>query len=159
MTHILFLLCLALLALLYLVPVWTRRPHKEIVLCALAFFFYFTGTAYAAAPPSTSSTLTWVRATTLIDGTPIPDANHRETLIQWFRAATPNTIIGQVRVPSPATTTVVNGLICGDYSFVAFTVLQNVAVGAEQSAASSPPAIKATGITCVPNPPTGLAAP
>lgn len=157
MNTIYFLLCLAFLALLYFAPVWTRRPHKEVFICAFAFFFYFTGTAFAAVP-STSSTLTWTRATTLIDGTPIPAANHRETLIRWFRAATPNVIVGEVRVPSPATMTVVNGLVCGDYSFVGYTVLQNVAAGAEQSDASTPPAVKATGIACVPNPPTGLGA-
>jgi hypothetical protein len=109
------------------------------------------GTAPARAAGTTAN-LSWTMATQNEDGSTLAPSSIVETIIEWRRPGS-SVLVGSLRVPAPATSTVAN-VICGDYDFVAYTVV----AGGVQSAASAPPARYGTTITCRPNPPSGLAA-
>ncbi len=124
-----------------------------VVVILLSAAFLVLALIAPANAAGTTANLSWVHPTTRIDESPLPVAQIRETLIEWRRTAA-GPLIGSLRVPAPATTASVPGLVCGDFVFVAYTV----AVDAAQSGGSTPPTNYATAIVCVPKAPTGLSA-
>lgn len=127
--------------------------HAYAALGAIAVFLLlaicFIGIANAA---GTSATLRWTLANQYTNGTALPVANIKETLIEW-RIKGQATVAGSARVASPAVTTIVDlgNASCGAYDFVAKTVLTDTAI-------SDPSGIVAydTGVKCKPNPPTAV---
>lgn len=129
-----------------------KRDYLAIslgVLAAIVACFILVKIARAAGP---SATLTWEHPTTYTDGTALALADIKETLITWRRPDSA-TVVGSVRVAAPTTTTVVNGLACGNFSFTAVTVVKT-----NDQSAETNPVLYATGVRCLPNPPTGLGA-
>lgn len=105
--------------------------------------------AFAAGP---SASLSWVLATTDVNGTTLPAGSIVSTHLVWRRHGQ-TTVTGTVDVAAPAITTVVAGLDCSQFDFSAQTVL----VGAT-SDETVPPVVYDTGVVCKPNPPGALAA-
>jgi hypothetical protein len=125
---------------------------SALLACATAVAAVFLSLPAHAA--GDSATLQWANATTFQDGTPLAATDIKETLIQWRRPGNA-TVVGSVRVAAPANSTVVQGLVCGNFEFTGVTILK---VNSTASSESTPPAPYATGIQCKPNPPTGLGA-
>lgn len=103
-----------------------------------------------------SATLHWTLATARIDNSPLPATAISETLIEWRRpgAAITTPPLGSMHVPAPATTITVQGLVCGDFDFVGYTI----AKAAPVKSAATGAVLYPTGISCDPNPPGGLGA-
>jgi hypothetical protein len=127
-----------------------RHAFCVVLFCALFAVIGVFGTVPARAAGTTAN-LSWVPATTNEDGSPLPAVSIVEHVIEWRRPGS-TVLVGSLRVPMPATSVVAN-VVCGDYDFVAYTVV----AGGVQSAASNPVRYR-TAITCRPNPPSGLAA-
>lgn len=127
-----------------------RLPIIAFVLGILAG----VGISHAA---GTSATLSWTMPNQYVDTTPLPLSDIGITTITWTRPGSAS-ILGSVNVNAPATTVVVPGLACGNFSFTATVTTTSTA--AQPNATSDPtnPASYATGINCKPNPPTGLTA-
>lgn len=77
--------------------------------------------------------------------TPMPASDIKEHLIKWFVSGTTR-LAGQATLAMPATSTQVSGLICGNYDFVAVTVVKDTAITPSKD--SSPPAVYATRVSC-----------
>lgn len=124
------------------------KTFPTAVLAALCIVF-----APLAIPAGTSASLDWTLPVAYEDGSPLAATDLKETIIQWRR---PNnaTVVGAVHVAAPATSTVVQGLNCGDFQFTAIAVvkLNNVTSTETMEVPYS------TGIQCKPNPPSGLRA-
>jgi hypothetical protein len=93
----------------------------------------------------TTANLSWTLPTTYTDGSPLAVADLREIIVEWRRTPLGN-VIGSVRVPAPATSVNVPGLVCGNYIFVAYVTT----VDAQSDASNNAP--YATGVKCKPNP-------
>jgi hypothetical protein len=101
----------------------------------------------------TSATLSWSHPTTYTDGAALAASDIKETFIQWRRPGSA-TVAGSVRVTAPATSVVVPGLVCGNFTFTAQTIMTLGATASDETS----PVPYSTGISCKPNPPTGLTA-
>lgn len=110
-------------------------------------FLFLLMLPLVAVGAGSTANLSWVWPTTYIDGTTIPTTDLKEILIEWRRTAS-GAVVGSTRVSYPSTTAQVPGLVCGDYVFNGYAVLQS----GDQSAKSNN-ATYATGIKCSPNPP------
>ena len=128
-----------------------RHGWKLIALGLLIFVALASISISRAAGPT--ATVTWIHPLTYTDISPLAVSEIKETLITWRRPGNA-TIVGSVRVPGPATTTVVSGLACGNFDFTAATIVKTNSV----QSADAGPVLYATGVTCAPNPPTGLVA-
>jgi len=104
---------------------------------------------FAAGP---SATLVFTLASQYVDASPLPVADIKETLIEW-RKPGQTALVGSAHVAAPAVQTTVAGLTCGDFDFVAYTVLK-----AGPNSDATAPVRYQTGVVCKPNPPGGLAA-
>ena len=122
----------------------------SLLLATAAFTALLLATPPPATAAGTSATLTWTLATQWEDGTPLPASAIKETLIEWRRPGSTQ-LVGSVRVAAPQVTRVVENLKCGDFNFVAYTVLNS---GPDSSATQ--PVTYQTGIECKPNPPGGF---
>lgn len=103
----------------------------------------------------TNANLSWIAPTTYNDGTPLDAIDHYT--LTWSPATGQQGPSGSLNVPGSSTKITVN-LPCGSTSF---TVSVTTGPGARYpSTTSSPtnPVPYATGVSCTPNPPTGLAA-
>lgn len=125
---------------------WKR--HGFFLISVAAILIVIIASVSIARAAGTSATITWVHPTAYIDGSALAVSDIKETIITWRRPGD-STVVGSTRVPGPATTTVVSGLVCGSFNFTAATVVQT-------SSAETAPAAYATGVVCAPNPPTGL---
>lgn len=128
-----------------------RHVFSAVLFGALLAVLGVLGTLPAHAAGTTAN-LSWTPATTNEDGSVLAPASIVEHVIEWRRPGS-SALVGTLRVPMPATSVVAN-VVCGEYDFVAYTVVS----GGTTSAASAPPVRYSTDITCRPNPPTGLAA-
>lgn len=125
-----------------------RRIHATIAALALALV-----AALPAQAAGTSATVSWVLPTTYVDGSPLAASDIKEILIQWRRPGVP-AVAGSIRAPAPGTSIVVNGLVCGNFTFTAQTVMVLGATTSDETA----PSPYATGVSCKPNPPSGVTA-
>jgi hypothetical protein len=116
------------------------------ILIAVAMLYYTV--AYAAGP---SATIKWNHPTAYTDGSALALSEIKETYIAWRRPGS-STVVGSVRVAAPATSTVVTGLACGNFNFVAVTVVKTNSIESTEGG----PVLYATGVQCAPNPPTNL---
>ncbi len=119
-----------------------------IVLCSSLF-----GVAAFAAGPI--ATLSWSYPTTYIDSSPLPITDIATVTITWSKTVN-GSIVGTKTVAAPATTAQVTGLVCGS-DFFRLTVTTTESAQ-EPSSTSDPtnPAIYAVGVSCKPNPVTGV---
>ncbi len=120
-----------------------------LAVSVVAVVFIIGNVVYAA---GSSSTVTWVHPVTYTDGSALALSDIKETILTWRRPGS-TTVAGTVRVTAPANSTVVTGLTCGNFNFTAATVAKNNAQSTDAG-----PVLYASGVTCAPNPPTGLAA-
>lgn len=117
---------------------------RLILLAALALL---SGIAQAAGPVAhvTIVHATQQTVTDPITGQkstiPLPLSDIQKVVVKW---SVGTTLAGSVDLIAPATTIDVPGLICGDYSFTAYTVLKTAVVSPDYV----PPAIYATGVSC-----------
>lgn len=123
---------------------------QKLVFGLLAVAILVIGAVALAA--GTSATLSWQMPTQRIDGSPLVLSDIKEIWIRWRRPGS-TTVVGSVRVPAPAVTTVVNNLVCGKFEFTATTVLNDADTSDQSTAAPYDTAVK-----CKPNPPGGLGA-
>jgi hypothetical protein len=130
---------------------WTRNAWRIIVFALIVLVAIISiQIAHAA---GTSATLTWTHATSNTDGSTLALTEIKETLIVWRRPGN-STITGSVRVTAPATTIIVPGLVCGNFNFTGVTIVKTNDVQSAETA----PVLYATGVQCLPNPPSGLGA-
>jgi hypothetical protein len=131
-----------------------RSPFALVVTVALTLLvgaFSFPPPADAAGPTATVTLTpaTEYETTDPVTGakttTPMPASDIKEHLIKWFVAGTTR-LAGQATLTMPATSTQVNGLICGNYDFVAVTVVKDSAISPSRD--SAPPAVYATEVSC-----------
>jgi hypothetical protein len=123
-------------------------------LCLVLALLLATTVAIAA---GTSATVSWSYPTAYIDGTPLPVSDIAQVTVTWSR--TPGgPQVGSVTVAAPALSKVVPGLVCGNFSFSA--TVTTTATAAYPTSTSDPagPVSYATGVSCKPNPLTGLGA-
>jgi hypothetical protein len=116
--------------------------HKALFIAGLLL-------ATAALAAGTTANLSWSFPTEYTDGSSLAVADIQETVIQWRR---PNseTVVGSLRVTAP-TAAAVATVVCNNYTFTAKIVMKDAAESGETGRAAY-----ATGIKCVPNPPSGL---
>lgn len=76
---------------------------------------------------------------------PMPASDIKEHVIKWFVAGTTR-LAGSKTLAMPATSTQVSGLICGNYDFVAVTVVKDTAITPSKD--SAPPVVYATEVSC-----------
>jgi hypothetical protein len=126
---------------------WKRHAFLFLSI-ALVILVFLVSVGIAKAAGSVA-TVTWVHPVVYVDGSPLALADIKETIVTWRRPGS-TTVTGSVHVAGPATSTTVNGLQCGNFEFTAATVVQTV------SSVETAPTLYATGVTCTPNPPTGL---
>lgn len=131
---------------------WLDRVLIGIV--ALVIILIFTAGIRTAHSAGTSATVSFTHPTTYVDGSPLAVADIASVLITWRRTAG-GPVVGTVSVIAPATSTIVPGLVCGNYLFTGQTVMK---VNASTSDETTPPTPYSTGITCKANPPAGLQA-
>jgi hypothetical protein len=130
-----------------------NRQKWGLIGLALAFALVaFIGWQIARAAGA-SATITWTHPVAYTDGSVIAVGEIKETIITWRRPGN-SSIVGSVRVTAPANTTVVTGLACGSFSFTAATVVKTN----DDTSADAAPVLYATGVRCLPNPPSGLGA-
>lgn len=122
------------------------RLIAAVAIIAAAVIYY--SVAYAAGP---SATIKWNHPVAYTDGSALALSEIKETYIAWRRPGS-STIIGSVRVAAPAISTVVPGLACGNFDFIAVTVVKTNNVESTEGG----PVLYATGVQCAPNPPTNL---
>lgn len=120
-----------------------------LLVAVLIVAFIICGVAAAA---GTSATLSWQIATVNTDGSALDASLVKETLIKWRRKGQ-TAVFDSRAVTAPATSITVAGLVCGDFDFSAVTVLKDTTASDETGKVTY-----ATGVTCKPNPPTGLTA-
>lgn len=94
----------------------------------------------------TTANLSWVLPSTYTDGSPLAATDIKDIIVEWRRTPLGN-VVGTVRVPAPATSVNVPGLVCGNYVFVAYVTT----IDAQSDASNNAP--YATGVKCKPNPP------
>jgi len=123
---------------------------KKILLAFLGSLVLATLTQ-AAGP---SATVSWTMPDKYTDGSSLPASDILSTTIQVRRPGS-TTLVGAMVVLAPATSTVVNGLVCGNYEFVAFVTTKSTSAQPGSSDNTNPVAY-APGVSCKPNPPTGL---
>jgi hypothetical protein len=126
---------------------WKR--HGFLLIAVLAIIIVIIASV-SIAKAATSATITWVHPTTYTDGTALDVADIKETVIIWRRPGS-TSVVGSVRVASPATSKVVSGLTCGSFNITAATVATS-----SVSSAETAPVLYVTGVVCSPNPPTTL---
>lgn len=110
--------------------------------------------ARAAGP---SATLSWLLPTAYIDGSTLPAADIASVTVSWTRPGS-TSVVGSVTVAGTATSTVVNNLVCGNFSFSATVTTTASAANPNLTSGPSTAAAYATGVKCAPNPPGNLAA-
>lgn len=115
-----------------------------IIACAMVYY----AVAYAVGP---SATIKWSHPTAYTDGSALALSEIKETYVAWRRPGS-SAIVGSVHVAAPAISIVVAGLVCGNFNFVAVTVVKTNNV----ESAEGGPVLYATGVQCAPNPPTNL---
>lgn len=111
--------------------------------------------ATVALASGTTATVSWLAPTTYNDGTPVGASDIASYTITWVGSGAKTS--GTLVVNAPALSTTVP-VACGSASFTVTATASATAVYAGTSAASSPPATYATGVTCSLNPPTGVQA-
>lgn len=127
---------------------WKR--YGFLLISVLAIIIVVIASVSIAKAASTSATITWIHPVAYVDGSSLPVSDIKETVVTWRRPGN-SVVVGTAHVAGPATTTVVTGLVCGNFNFTAATVVMTNSTSAE-----TPPALYATGVVCAPNPPTGL---
>ena len=122
------------------------------LLAALVFSLGMFAAAYAAGP---SATLSWTNPTLYEDGQALSLAELKTIVITWYRPGS-TTPVNSVTVNQPATTTVVNGLVCGDFEFTAKVTTTATAKFPNDTSRETNRASYTTQVTCHANPPSGL---
>lgn len=102
----------------------------------------------------TSAQIDWVHPTANTDGSPLALTEIKESLVSWSRVSEPSLTVGSIRVAAPSTGVSIPNLTCGDFLFTVKTIVKTNDVSSDPSN----PVMYATGITCKPNPPTGVTA-
>ncbi len=102
----------------------------------------------------TTANVSWTLPATYIDDSALPASDILETVVEWRRTAG-GPVVGTVRVATPATSTAVPGLACGDFVFTAWVVTKASAkYPSATGQAYTPPVAYATGVACVPKAPS-----
>ena len=126
--------------------------HTLLLLCASLVPL----AAYAA---GATANLSWTAPTAYIDGEPLPAAQIDHYTITWTTAS-PTGVggpTGSLNVPGTATTATVP-VPCGSVNFSITVTTTAAAVFPNATSAPDGPVPYATGVTCGPNPVTGLQA-
>lgn len=112
--------------------------------------------SYKAFAAGTTATLTWVAPTTYLDGSALPVAQIDHYTINWLPSAG-NGTPGSMNVAGNVLTANVP-LKCGNVTFTVSVTTTATATYPNATSAPSSDVPYATGVSCLPNPPTGLAA-
>lgn len=103
----------------------------------------------------TSAKLSWVAPTTYTDSTTLPVADIASYTITWGPTGVASGPAGSTTVPAGTLATTIN-VPCGSTAFtVAVTTTASAKYPGTTSAPTSPVPY-ASGVSCAPNPPTGL---
>lgn len=128
---------------------------KKLILRSIAMVAVLAAVTVTFAAGTTAD-VSWVMPTVYQDGTALPVADIASTTISWAPATGQEGPSGSVTVTSPGTSAVVP-VACGE---VTFTAAVTTTASAKYPNATSGPSNGvpyATGVTCKPNPPSGLA--
>lgn len=106
-----------------------------------------------AAPPSAN--VSWTDPTAYVDGNALSSADIDHYTVTWSSVKT-GLAGGSLTVKAPATFPVVVPLSCGDYSFTVTVTTGASALYPNATSSPAGPVTFATGVTCAPNPVSGL---
>lgn len=104
----------------------------------------------------TSATLNWQAPTEYTDGSPIQSGDIAYYTVNWAPAAGQSGPSGSLQTSGPVLTATVP-VPCGAVSFTVTVTSSGTAKYPNTTSAPTNPVPYASGVTCAPNPPTGLA--
>lgn len=104
----------------------------------------------------TSATASWTAPTAYTDGSALPASDIDHYTLTWGPAAGSSGPSGSVNVPAGTVSTVIN-VPCGSTSFTVSVTTGAAAKYPNSTSAPAGPVPYASGLSCAPNPPGGLA--
>lgn len=125
---------------------------RSLLFSGLALLCFSSGADAAG----TSATIKWTNPSQYSDGTSLPVTDIGSYDITWTRLGS-TVAVGTFHVSGgPATQTTISGLVCGGYNFTMTVTTSATALQPNSTSDPTSPASYPTGISCKPNPPTGV---